>query len=131
MKKWLFSFAALLLACQGLQAVTYQQAYVAGRYLFASGQLPIDPQTGTVVQGDIASLTTLVLNNLKSVVQSKGYHMNNICKTVVYLRDIRDYNQMDVAYAAFFPTNPPARDVVVVADLLSNADIEIGCVAYK
>ncbi len=130
MKKLLFSIASLLLTCQGLQASTFPPAYLAGRYLFVSGQLPVNSM-GQIVQDDIGTLTTLVLNNTQSVVQANGYHMSNICQVVVYLTDIRDYNQMDHAYAAFFPSNPPARSVVVVADLPSTATIEIECIAYK
>jgi 2-iminobutanoate/2-iminopropanoate deaminase len=132
MKKFLLCVATCLLACQGLQAVSYSQSVKAGRYLFVSGQLPIDPQTGTIVEGDIAPLTNLVLDNLQQVLQSQGYAMSHVSKTVVYLRDIRDYDQMDAAYAARFPFSiPPARDVVVAENLLSNARIEIECIAFK
>ncbi len=112
--------------------VNYSPAVVAGEYIYVSGQVPIDPNTGQMIEGDIATLTTQAINNMQQVLQAYGSNLNKVVKTVVYLRDIRDYDAMDAAYGAqFFLPNPPARDVVTAANLLYNAQIEISCVAYK
>jgi 2-iminobutanoate/2-iminopropanoate deaminase len=133
MKKWLFSAAALCFAAIApCHADSYSQAKVAGDLLFVSGQLPLDPNTGKMMEGDIASLTNLSMNYVKYYVLQKGFKMRNIVKTVVYLRDIRDYSQMDAAYALWFPFfEPPARDVIVVSDLPDNSRIQINCIASK
>jgi len=133
MKKWVFS--AVVFLCAGVvpcHAVSYSQVVKAGDLLFVSGQLPLDPHTGQVVDGDIASLTNLTMNYIKHYVLLGGLQMKDVVKTEVYLRDSRDYNQMDKAYAAWFPfSSPPARDVFIVSDLPNNSRIQISCIASK
>ena len=133
MKKWLFSATALIFAgIAPCYAVSYSPGVVAGKALYVSGQLPIDPNTGMIVDGDITTLTNLTMSHIQQIVLQKGFAMKNVVKTVVYLRDIRDYAQMDKAYATWFPfSTPPARDVIVVPELPNNAGIQISCVASK
>lgn len=121
---------SLFSALTPCHAASYSPAVKAGQFLFVSGQFPINPDTGLMEDGDIASLTHLTMSHVKSCVLRNRFKMNEVVKTVVYLCDIRDYNQMDQAYAAWFPyAHPPARDVIVVSDLPGNARIEISCIA--
>jgi 2-iminobutanoate/2-iminopropanoate deaminase len=133
MRNWLFCTASFLFA--GLapcHAASYSQAAKAGDLLFVSGQLPIDPNTGQIVHGDIETVTDLTMSYVNYYVAQKGFKMKEVVKTIVYLRDIRDYDQMDATYASWFPYNhPPARDVIVVSNLPNNAQIQISCIASK
>jgi 2-iminobutanoate/2-iminopropanoate deaminase len=111
---------------------TYSEAVTAGDYVYVSAQYPIDPSTGQIVVGNIDTLTNVVLDNLQHQLHVKGYTMNQVIKTEVYLTDIRYYDSMDAAYGARFPFQyPPARDVIQVAGLLQNSPISISCIAYK
>ncbi len=111
---------------------TVSPAVNAGDFLYVTGQLPIDPVTGEMIQGDMETLTNQAIDNLKHILHVKGYKMKQVVKTVVYLSDIRDYDAMDFAYGERFTSNfPPAREVAAVSQLPNNARIEISCVAYK
>lgn len=111
---------------------TYSEAITAGNFLYVSGQLPIDPTTGQLAQGDIPTLTNLVIDSIQHWLRVKGFTMKDVIKTEVYLRDMRNYAEMDSAYGARFNFQyPPARDVIEASDLLYNSPIEISCIAYK
>lgn len=112
------------------QAVRTTQAPAApGGLIFTSGQLPIDPATGTFVPGGVAEQTTQVLKNLQAVLEAGGSSLAHVVKTTVFLKDMNDFAAMNTVYASFFPSQPPARSTVEVARLPKDALVEIEAVA--
>ena len=112
------------------QAVrTTQAPATPGGLIFTSGQLPIDPATGTFVPGGVAEQTTQVLKNLQAVLEAGGSSLAHVVKTTVFLKDMNDFAAMNTVYASFFPSHPPARSTVEVARLPKDALVEIEAVA--
>jgi len=109
----------------------YSQAIQAGNFLFLSGQIPLDPKTGELVQGDIGRQTQQVLENMKGVLESQGLGMKDVVKTTIFLKDIGDFNRVNEVYAAYFPAPAPARSTVEVARLPKGAGIEIEAIALS
>jgi len=107
----------------------YSQGVKIGRYVFLSGQIPIDPATGDLVTGSVAEQARQVLTNLKAVVEESGATMNDIVKTTVYITDILLFGDVNEVYADFFRKPYPARATVVVSGLPRGVDIEIDAVA--
>jgi 2-iminobutanoate/2-iminopropanoate deaminase len=107
----------------------YSQAIVAGGFLFASGQIPLDPATGQLVDGDIEVQTERVLNNLKALVEAAGSRLESVVKTTVYLKDMGEFARMNAVYGKFFSTDPPARATVEVARLPRDVRVEIDLIA--
>jgi len=109
----------------------YSQGVIAGKYIFISGQIAIDPSTGKFVEGEIKEQTTQVINNIKVILESQGIGLDKVVKSEVYLTDIRDFQYMNEVYASMFSSDPkPARQVAEVSKLPLNAKIEIPCIAY-
>lgn len=109
----------------------YSQAVKAGDFVFVSGQIPIDPVTGELVQGDIKEQTKRVLENIKAVLEAAGLTMKDVVYVQVFLRDLKLFNEFNEVYAAYFPEEPPARVTVQAAELPRGALLEISVVAYK
>lgn len=109
----------------------YSQAVRAGAFLYLSGQLPLEPSTGRMENGDIGKQTARVLSNLKAVLEAAGMELGDVVKVNVFLKDMNDFASMNEVYAGFFPKDPPARAAVQVARLPKDATIEIEAVAYK
>ena len=109
----------------------YSQAVVFGNMLFTSGQIPLDPATGEVVEGDITVQTHRVLDNVKAILTQAGADFSNVVKTTVLLADIADFAAMNAVYAEFFTAPFPARAAFQAACLPKNALVEIECVAVK
>lgn len=107
----------------------YSQAVRAGGFVFASGQIPIDPQTGEFVAGGVAEQTEQVLRNLGAVLEAAGSGLNRIVKTTVFLADMNDFAAMNEVYGRFFREHPPARATVQAARLPRDARVEIEAVA--
>lgn len=107
----------------------YSQAIRANGLVFISGQLPIDPATGTLDEGDIGSMTRRIFANLKAVLEAAGSSLARVVKVTVFLADMNDFQSMNSAYAEFFPASPPARSTVQVARLPRDARIEIEVIA--
>lgn len=107
----------------------YSQAIAAGGLVFVSGQLPFDPATGQVVEGDMAAMTAQIFRNIEAVLAAAGSGLDKIVKTTVFLADLADFQAMNGAYAEFFPANPPARSTVQVARLPRDARVEIEVIA--
>jgi 2-iminobutanoate/2-iminopropanoate deaminase len=107
----------------------YSQAIRAGELIFCSGQIPLDPATMQVVEGDIETQTRCVLQNLSAVLEAAGSGLNRVVKTTVFMQDLGEFTRMNTVYAEFFTANPPARSTVQVAALPRNVKIEIECVA--
>lgn len=109
----------------------YSQAILAGDMLFLSGQIPMDPETGEIVDGDIAVQTRLVLENLEAVLTEAGMDLNNVVKTSVYLTDLDHFDDMNQQYSEYFDQPAPARETVEVSRLPGDVDIEISAIAVK
>ncbi|MBQ9286771.1 MAG: RidA family protein [Bacteroidaceae bacterium] len=108
----------------------YSQAIEAGELVFASGQLPIDPATGTFPEG-IKAQTRQALTNAKAILQEAGLDMNNVVKTTVLLADIADFAAMNEVYSEFFSAPYPARSAFAVKSVPKGALVEIECIAHK
>lgn len=107
----------------------YSQAIISNGIAFLSGQIPLDPATGQLVEGDIVAQTERVLENLKAVLAAAGSALENVVKTTVFLKDLGEFAKMNEVYARYFPTNPPARSTVEVARLPRDVRVEIDLIA--
>jgi 2-iminobutanoate/2-iminopropanoate deaminase len=107
----------------------YSQAIRSGNLIFLSGQIPLDPQTGNIVEGDAAVQTARVLQNLSAILEAAGSSLGQVLKTTVYLKDLADFAMMNEVYARFFDDTPPARATVEVARLPRNVSVEIDLIA--
>jgi 2-iminobutanoate/2-iminopropanoate deaminase len=115
---------------QAPQAIgPYSQAVVSHGLAFLSGQIPLDPATGQIVEGDIAAQTARVLENLKAVLAACGSSLDQVLKTTVYLKDLGEFARMNEVYARYFPASAPARSTVEIARLPRDARIEIDAIA--
>lgn len=106
----------------------YSQAKVAGGFLFASGQVPLNPATGTVVDGDIQAQTEQVCKNIEAVLTEAGISFDKVVKTTCFLADINDFKPFNEVYAKYF-TSKPARSCVAVKDLPLGVAVEIEIIA--
>ncbi len=107
----------------------YSQALKANGLIFASGQIPIDPQTGQFVPGGIVEQTEQVLKNLSAVLEAAGSGLDRVVKTTVFLLDMQEFTQMNEVYGKFFSEQPPARATVQAARLPRDARVEIEAIA--
>jgi 2-iminobutanoate/2-iminopropanoate deaminase len=107
----------------------YSQAIAAGGFLFVSGQIPLDPGTGRLVEGGIGEQVGRVLENLKAVLQAGGAGMETVVRTTVYLTDLSEFPQLNEIYARYFGSDPPARTTVQVSALPKGARVEIDAIA--
>lgn len=107
----------------------YSQAIVHHGMAYLSGQIPLDPATGELVEGDITVQTERVLTNMAAVLEACGSSLGRVVKTTVFLKDLGEFAAMNAVYARFFETNPPARSTVEVARLPRDSRVEIECVA--
>ena len=107
----------------------YSQATRTGQLVFTAGQLPMDPDTGQLVKGDIRDQTRQSLQNLQSVLEAAESGLETVMKTTVFLQDMAEFKLMNDVYAEFFSENPPARSTVEVAALPLGARIEIEAIA--
>ena len=107
----------------------YSQAIAAGGFLFVSGQIPLDPGTGGLVEGGIAEQAERVLENLKAILQAGGAGMGAVVKTTVYLTDMGEFARMNEVYARYFGPEAPARVTVQVSALPKGAKVEIDAIA--
>lgn len=107
----------------------YSQAIQVGQMLFTSGQVPIDPETGTIVEGGIQEQARQSLNNIKAILNAAGTNMGAVVKTTVFLQDMNDFAAMNEVYAQFFQEPYPARSAVQVGRLPKDALVEIEAIA--
>ena len=108
----------------------YSQAIRADKFVFVSGQLPIDPATGEFAGDDIAAQTRQSLTNIQNILASEGLTMANVVKTTVLMKNISDFGAMNEVYASFFESDCPARAAFEVAALPKAALVEIEAIAY-
>ena len=109
----------------------YSEAVEAGGLLFISGQLPLDPATGTMAPAEIKAQTEAVLKNLEGVLKSEGLSLEHVLKTTVFMADLGQFAAMNEVYGKFFSANPPARATVEVKALPKAALVEIEAVAAR
>jgi 2-iminobutanoate/2-iminopropanoate deaminase len=109
----------------------YSQAIVAGEMIFVSGQIPLDPQTQQMVQGDVRAQTERVMENLAGVLAAAGVGFANVVKASIFLADLNDFAAVNEVYGKRFPTAPPARSTVQVAALPKGARVEIDVIAVR
>ena len=109
----------------------YSQAIEHGGFIFVSGQLPIDPATGSFPEGGVEAQTRQSLTNIGAVLEEAGLGFSDVVKTTVLLKDISDFGAMNAVYAEFFPESKPARVCYQVAALPMGALVEIDAVAGK
>ena len=107
----------------------YSQAIRAGSLLFVSGQIPLDPQTGAMVDGDIAAQTHRVFANLRAILDAAGATFDNVVRTTVYLADMNDFAVVNEIYGTYFSSPAPARATVQAARLPKDARVEIDLIA--
>ena len=107
----------------------YSPAVRAGQLLFVSGQIPIDPATGSVIPGDVGTQTRRVMDNIAAILDAAGLTFGDVVRTTVFLADLNDFTAVNDAYGAYFASMPPARATVQVARLPRDARIEIDAIA--
>ena len=109
----------------------YSQAIVAGNLVFTSGQIPLDPKTQQLVEGDIRAQTERVMENLAAVLQAAGVTFAEVVKATIFVADLGDFATVNEIYGRRFPAHPPARSTVQVAALPKGARVEIDLIAVK
>jgi 2-iminobutanoate/2-iminopropanoate deaminase len=107
----------------------YSQAVQAGNMLFVSGQVPIDPATGKVIQTNISEETQQVMKNLGAILQAAGSSFSQVVKCTIFIRDMGQFSAINEAYGQYFSENPPARETVEVSRLPKDVNVEISCIA--
>jgi len=107
----------------------YSQAMKINGMIFVSGQIAIDPATGSIVDGDVQAQTRQVLNNVKAVLEAAGSSLDKVAKTTVYITDMDNFSKVNEIYAEFFIAQPPARACVEVSRLPKGVSIEIEAIA--
>lgn len=107
----------------------YSQAVRVGSLIFCSGQIPLDPKTQTIVEGDISAQTKRVLENITAVLKSESLTFENIVKTTIFLTNLGDFQTVNELYGSYFQSDPPARSTVEVSALPKGAHVEIEVIA--
>ena len=107
----------------------YSQAIRANGFIFVSGQVPFDPATGQIIEGDTTRQTARVLDNLKAIVEAAGSSLDRAVKVGVFLKDMNDFQAMNEVYGRYFGKNPPARTTIEVARLPRDVRVEIDLIA--
>ena len=109
----------------------YSPAIIMGNQLFVSGQIPLDPQTGTFRNETIEEATTQVMENIKSLILASGFTMETIVKCSIFIKDLNNFAAMNSIYATYFEDCPPERETVEISRLPMDAIVEISCIAIK
>lgn len=107
----------------------YSQAISAGGFLFVSGQIPINPQTGEIVKTGIEAETAQVIKNVQAILKAAGASLNNVVKTTIFIKNMDEFAKINEVYAAHFTGNYPARETVEVSRLPKDVNIEISVIA--
>jgi len=109
----------------------YSQAVEAGGFVFVSGQIPIDPKSGNVFQGDIKSQAKQVMENAKAILVAAGCSLADVVKSTIYLRNMADFAAVNEVYGGYFLSDHPARATIEVSRLPKDVDVEMDFVAWK
>lgn len=108
----------------------YSQAVVVGETVYCSGQIPLDPATAHLVEGDIGNQVTRCVSNLSAVLEAVGSSLSSVAKTTLFLTAMEDYAEANLAYERAFGSHAPARSTVSVNGLPAEAKVKIDCIAY-
>ena len=108
----------------------YSQAVRFDNLIFVSGQIPVEPETGKILKGDIKEQAMQILKNLNNILVAGGSSLDNVLRTTIYLANLENYSLVNETYAQYFNDFPPARSTVQVAKLPMDAQIEIDAIAY-
>jgi 2-iminobutanoate/2-iminopropanoate deaminase len=109
----------------------YSQAVRWNSLVFCSGQIPLDPATGQLVEGGIEAQTARVIENLRAVLEAAGASLETVLKTTIFVKDLNDFAKVNEVYARYFGTNPPARATVEAARLPRDVKVEIEAIAFQ
>lgn len=109
----------------------YSQAVIAGNLVFVSGQIPIDPATGKLVEGDFEAQVRRVMENVRAILEAAGLTLDDIVKVTAYLKDPAKFQDFNRVYSEYFKGSFPARTTVFVQELPAGAQIEIDVIAYR
>ena len=109
----------------------YSQAVEAKGFVYVSGQIALDPRTGTVIGGDVREQTRRVMENGKAILAAAGCGMQDVVKATIYLKDMADFGAVNEVYGTFFPSDPPARATVEVSRLPKDVAIEMDFIAVR
>lgn len=109
----------------------YSQGILVGDRLYVSGQIAIDPETGSMIDGTVEEETSRVLDNIGAVLKAASMSFENVVRCEVFMTDLDDYAQINEVYARYFNAHPPARQAVEVSDLPRGARVEISCIAMR
>jgi 2-iminobutanoate/2-iminopropanoate deaminase len=107
----------------------YSQGMRSGRFVFCSGQIPLDPKSGQIIAGDIATQTRRVLDNVAAILRMEGLTFENVVKTTIFLTNLTDFQKVNEIYGSYFKQSPPARSTVQVSALPMGANVEIEVIA--
>jgi len=107
----------------------YSQAILKKDTLYVSGQIPVNPETGDLMTGDIETATAQVLNNIGALLAEAGMDFSHVVKCSIFLKDLNDFAAVNAIYASFFTNEPPARETVQVSRLPLDVPVEISCIA--
>ena len=107
----------------------YSQAIRAGSMLFCAGQIPLDPQSGQIVAGDVGAQTKRVMENISAVLRAENLNFSHVVKTTIFLTDMADFQTVNEIYGSYFNENPPARSTVAVSALPKGAQVEVEVLA--
>ncbi|XOV67907.1 MAG: RidA family protein [Fluviicola sp.] len=109
----------------------YSQAILKNDTLYVSGQIPMNPITGEIVEDDVAAATNQVMQNIGALLSEADMTFENVVKCSIFLRDLNDFDAVNTIYAEFFRSEPPARETVQVARLPKDVSVEISCIAIR
>jgi 2-iminobutanoate/2-iminopropanoate deaminase len=109
----------------------YSQAVLVKDTLYISGQIALDPASGTLVNSDIKQETRRVMENLKAILTKAGFSFADVVKSSIFVKDLNNFGAINETYGEYFTTNPPARETVEVARLPKDVNVEISCIAVK
>jgi len=109
----------------------YNQAVQTDNMLFVSGQIPLDPATGDLVQGDVQAQTRMVMENIRAILAAAGMDFSHVVKCSIFISNMHDFPKVNEVYASYFEQDPPARETVQVGALPKFVDVEISCIAAK
>lgn len=108
----------------------YSQGVRAGGFIFVSGQIPLDPTSGEIVDGDVAQQTDRVMRNIRAILDDSGGTLEDVVKTTIFLADMNDFAAVNEVYGRYFSSEPPARATVQVARLPKDVRVEIEATAW-
>ena len=108
----------------------YSPALKVGNLIFASGQIPVDPKTGKMIEGEIEAQARIALDNLKAVLEPYSIGLENVVKTTVFLKDMNNFTRVNKVYGEYFKDKFPARSCIEVSHLPKDAEIEIEAIAF-